>query len=90
MSYLGTILIYAQIHYERQGLAFALTAVCGGFSNGDQRLLGGKHQDKGKILLGSSLAPAQASASSGFTDGQLQLPPLLSLRLMMLLTLSSR
>lgn len=88
MSYLGTILIYAQIHYERQRLAFALTAVCRGFSHGDQRLLGGKHQDKRKILLGSTLAPAQASASSGPTAGQRQLPPLL--RLMMLLTLSSR
>lgn len=49
----------------------------------------GKHQDKGKILLGSSLAPAQASPSSGSADGQCQLPPLLSLRLIMLRTPSS-
>lgn len=48
----------------------------------------GKHQDKGKILLGSSLAPAQASTSSGSADGQSQLSSLLSLRLMMLLTRS--
>ena len=49
----------------------------------------GKHQDKGEILLGSSLAPAQASPSSGSTDHQCQLPPLLCLRLMTLLPLSS-
>lgn len=73
-----------------RGLLFALTAVCRGFSNGDQRLLGRKHQDKGKILLGSSLAPAQASPSSGSVAGQCQLPPLLSVRLMMFLTLSRR
>ena len=48
----------------------------------------GKHQDKGKILLGSSLAPAQASPSSGSADGQCQLSPLLSLQLMRLLTRS--
>lgn len=48
----------------------------------------GKHQDKGEILLGSSLAPAQASPSSGWADYQCQFPPLLSLQLMMLLTLS--
>ena len=28
----------------------------------------GKHQDKGEILLGSSLAPAQASPSFGSAD----------------------
>lgn len=73
-----------------RGLLFAPTAVCREFSNGDQRLLGEKHQDKRNILLGSSLAAAQASSSSGSADGQCQLPPLLSLQLMILLILSSR
>lgn len=49
----------------------------------------GKHQDKGEILLGSSLAPAQASPSFGSADHQCQLPLLSSLRLMMLFPLSS-
>lgn len=49
----------------------------------------GKLQDKGEILLGSSLAPAQAIPSFGSADRQSQLPLLSSLRLMMLFPLSS-